>query len=69
MKSTTLTFQVSVTYESDEPLDEDNCEVLRAEMDSTLQNANACGHLDPPGLAIQSFALEVKFTGEADATL
>lgn len=64
MKLTTLTFQVTVTYESDEPLNESNMEALLAELDSSLQNANSCGHLDPPGLTIQSFALEVSLTGE-----
>jgi len=60
MLTTILGYTVYVTYESEGVLDEGDQEALRAELESTLHNANTMGQLDPPDRAIQAFTLEVK---------
>lgn len=59
MITTSLTFPVSITYESDSPLDIGDIEALREEIESSLLNANSNGELDPHGYTIQCVTLEV----------
>lgn len=59
MITTSLTFPVTITYESFYHLSEMDKKVLRAEIESSLINTSINGDLDPAGYMLQCVALEV----------